>query len=187
MICSFIEAKLSQKPPYEALSYRWTDPNKESPDLVYCNGFKCPIGSNLYAALIRFRLPNVPRALWVDQLCINQAEGPEKAQQLLIMGDIYSKAERVLALLGPAYDDSDKAMDLFPKLVDRLQALDHEKKTEKGKHEMGIDDTTLRQTTAPLPELEGNNRRALQKLFWRQFFSQVWTLQELALGKNRLR
>ena len=184
MICDLVEAKLSHKPPYEALSYRWTDPNKENPDLVYCNGVECHIGPNLYAALIRFRLPDVPRALWVDQLCINQAEGPEKAQQLLIMGDIYSKAERVLAWLGPAYDDSDKAMDLFPKLVDRLQALDHEKKTEKGKHEMGTNHTTLLQTTASLPELEGNNRRALQKLFWRQLFSRVWTLQELALGKN---
>ena len=187
MICSFVEAKLSQKPPYEALSYRWTDPNKETPHLVYCNGFECPIGSNLYAALIRFRLADAPRALWVDQLCIDQAEGPEKAQQLLIMGDIYSKAERVLAWLGLAYDDSDKAMDLFPKLVDRLQALtrDHEKmKMESGNHERNFEDTILVQTVKLLPEMRPNSRRALHKLFQRSIFSRVWTLQEMALGKN---
>ena len=187
MICDFVEAKLSQKPPYEALSYRWTDPNKETPDLAYCNGFECPIGPNLYAALIRFRLADVPRALWVDQLCINQAEGPEKAQQLLIMGDIYSKAEQVLAWLGPAYDDSDKAMDLFPKLVDRLQALtrDHEKKmTGKGNRAIRIGETIIMRVILTLPELERNNRRALHKLFQRSLFSRVWTLQELALGKN---
>ena len=173
MICNFVEAKLSQKPPYEALSYRWTDPNKENSDLAYCNGFECPIGFNLYAALIRFRLADVSRPLWVDQLCINQAEGPEKAQQLLIMGDIYSKAERVLAWLGPAYDDSDKAMDLFPKLVDRLQTLDLEKKMEP----------TLWQIIS-LPELERNNRRALYKLFSRQYFGRVWTLHELAVSND---
>lgn len=184
MICDLVEAKLSQKPPYEALSYRWTDPNNENPDLVYCNGFECPIGSNLYAALIRFRLADVPRALWVDQLCINQIEGPEKAQQLLIMGDIYSRAERVLAWLGPAHDDSDKAMDILPKLVDRIQALDHEMKMKKTNHETGISDTTLRQTLESFPELERNNKRALHKLFLRPPFSRVWTLQELALGND---
>ena len=187
MICNLVEAKLSQKPSYEALSYRWTDPDKENPDLVFCNGVDFPVGPNLYAALIRFRLAEVPRALWVDQLCINQTDGSEKAQQLLIMGDIYSKAERVLAWLGPTDDDSNKAMDLFPKLVDRLQTLDHEqneKITKRSNHEMSIDHTTLEQTLTSLPELERNNRRALHKLFLRQFFGRVWTIQELALGND---
>ena len=182
-----VEAKLSQKPSYEALSYRWTDPDKENPDLVFCNGVDFPVGPNLYAALIRFRLVDVPRALWVDQLCIQQTDSPEKAQQLLIMGDIYSKAERVLAWLGPTEDDSDKAMDLFPKLVDRLQTRDHkqkEKNIQGSEHEMSIDNTTLEQTLTSLPELEPNNRRALHKLFLRAFFSRVWTLQELALGND---
>ena len=125
-----MKAKLSQKPAYEALSYRWTDPDKENPDLVFCNGVDFPVGHNLYAALIRIRLAGIPRALWVDQLCIKQSDGSEQAQQLLIIGDIYSKAERVLAWLGPTDDDSDKAMEHFPKLVDHLQTLDH-KQSEK--------------------------------------------------------
>lgn len=187
MICNLVEAKLSQNPSYEALSYRWTDPDKKNPDLVFCNGVDFPVGPNLYAALIRFRLADVPRALWVDQLCIKQTDGPEKAQQLLIMGDIYSKAERVLAWLGPTDDDSDKAMDLFPKLVDQLQTLDYkqkEKNRKRNNHEMGIDNTTLEQTLTSLPEFKRNNKRALHKLFLRPFFSRVWTLQELALGND---
>ena len=123
----------------------------------------------------------------MDQLCIKQTDGSEKAQQLLIMGDIYSEAERVLAWLGPADDDSDKAMNLFPKLVDRLQTLDHEqneKTVKRSDHGMSIDHTTLEQTLTSLPELEPDNRQALHKLFLRQFFSRVWTLQELALGKD---
>ena len=183
MVCDLVEAKLSHKPQYEALSYRWTDPNKENPDLAYCNGFECPIGPNLHAALIRFRLIDVPRALWVDQLCINQAQGPEMAQQLLVMCNIYSKAERVLAWLGPAYDDSDKAMDLFPKLVDRLEALDLEKKLEKGDQDMRSNSPAWYEAS-PLPELERNNLKALYKLFSRPYFSRMWTLQELAVGND---
>ena len=183
MICHFVEAKLSQKSLYEALSYRWTDPNEENPDLIFCNGFECPIGSNLYAALIRFRLADVHRALWVDQLCINQAEDPEIAQQLLIMGDIFSKAKRVLAWLGPAYDDSDKAMDLFPKLVDRLEALDRDKKMEMGSHEMSIDASGFGQALPPT-ELRPTNQRTLYKLFSRPYFSRLWTLHELAVSND---
>ena len=102
------------------------------------------------------------------------------------MGDIYSKAARVLAWLGPTDDDSDKAMDFFPKLVDHLQALDHEqneKKLKRSGHEMSIDKTTLEQTLTSLSGLE-RKKQALHKLFLRDFISRVWTLQELALGKD---
>ena len=187
MICDLVEAQLSQKPSYEALSYRWTDPDKENPDLISCNGVDFPVGPNLYAALVRFRLTDVPRALWVDQVCINQTDGSEKAQQLLIMGDIYSKADRVLAWLGPPDDDSDNAMRLFPALVDRLQTLDNQHNeidTNNRNHEMSIDGTTLEQTLTSLPQLGRDNKRALHKLFLRPYFSRVWTLQELALGND---
>lgn len=187
MVCALVEAQLSQKPSYEALSYRWTDPDKNNPDLVFCNDVDLPVGPNLYAALIRFWLTDVPRALWVDQVCINQTDGLEKGQQLLIMGDIYSKAERVLAWLGPSDDDSDRAMSLFPALVDHLQTLDNQQNeidTKRSNYEMSIDATTLEQTLTTLPQLERNNKRALHKLFLRPYFSRVWTLQELALGND---
>lgn len=99
------------------------------------------------------------------------------------MGDIYSKAERVLAWLGPAYDNSDKAMDLFPRLVDHLQTLDLEKKMEKGNHKNRINDP-IPGEALPLPELERKNQQPLYKLFSRPYFSRVWTLHELALGNN---
>lgn len=77
-------------------------------------------------------------------------------------------------------------MDLFPKLVDRLQSLDYEKKMKKDNHGMRIDNTILEQTLTSLPELEPNSKRALHKLFLRPFFSRVWTLQELALGNDSI-
>ena len=80
MICNLIEAKLRQKPSYKALSYRWTDPDKENPDLIFANRVDFPLGPNLYAAVIRFRLVDVLRALWVDRVCIKQTDRAENAQ-----------------------------------------------------------------------------------------------------------
>ena len=57
--------------------------------------------------------------------------------------------------------------------MDRLQTLDLEKEM----------DPTILQIIS-LPELERNNRRALYKLFSRQYFGRVWTLQELAVSND---
>lgn len=38
--------------------------------------------------------------LWIDAVCIDQANAPEKGMQIPLMGEIYSRAGRVLAWLG---------------------------------------------------------------------------------------
>lgn len=40
------------------------------------------------------------KALWVDAICINQLDVQERSAQVLIMGDIYSRCERVTIWLG---------------------------------------------------------------------------------------
>jgi hypothetical protein len=43
--------------------------------------------------------------IWVDAICINQADNAEEAHQVAAMGDVYSCADRVLVWLGEAADD----------------------------------------------------------------------------------
>jgi hypothetical protein len=51
-------------------------------------------------AMLRYaRRPRLIRTLWVDAICINQLDAPEKATQILI-SIIYSEALRVVAFLG---------------------------------------------------------------------------------------
>jgi hypothetical protein len=47
--------------------------------------------------------------LWIDLVCINQADNVEKASQVQMMKDIFSMAVRVVIWLGDA-PDSDKAI-----------------------------------------------------------------------------
>jgi hypothetical protein len=49
--------------------------------------------------------------LWIDALCINQADTAERNAQVQRMGALYARADRVLAWLGAEDDDSDLAMD----------------------------------------------------------------------------
>jgi hypothetical protein len=89
---------LSDNPEYEALSYVWGD----GPDTTEINvdGKRASITQSLAAALRRIRLPSTTRTLWVDQLCINQDDVEEKALQVPLMGQLYSKTTQCLIWFG---------------------------------------------------------------------------------------
>ncbi|KAM0436147.1 hypothetical protein ACHAPT_003039 [Fusarium lateritium] len=57
--------------------------------------------------------------LWVDQVCIDQNNHAEKADQVLLMAEVYTKAEQVLVWLGPEADRSDELMDLWQEIGQR--------------------------------------------------------------------
>ena len=91
---------------YEALSYAWGDSG--TPQQLLINGRVLPIRQNLFKALRRLRERGQhqhPR-VWVDAICINQANKQEKTDQLAIMGSIYANAIRTLVWLGEDFNDS---------------------------------------------------------------------------------
>ncbi|KAI7781002.1 hypothetical protein LA080_015345 [Diaporthe eres] len=101
---------------YTALSYVWADPPGTTPIIV--NGVETQITLNLQAALRHIRQPSCAATLWVDALCINQENIPEKNHQVEMMREIYSGAELVIAWLGSAREDSDLAMELLAKKLE---------------------------------------------------------------------
>lgn len=88
---------------YEALSYVWGDPAPVA-------SIKCIDATNeghlgvcrgLVSLLVAFRLPDQVRRVWIDALCINQDDTPERESQVRLMGAVYSQAKNVLCWLGP--------------------------------------------------------------------------------------
>lgn len=101
--CSLQHSSLrSKRSGFEALSYVWGNPTVTNE--ISCDNRKKAVGKNLYDALERLRLPEEDRVLWVDALCINQGDNKEKTQQVRIMGEIYTRARRVLIWLGNGDD-----------------------------------------------------------------------------------
>jgi hypothetical protein len=56
---------------------------------------------NVVEMLRYMRRRTAERYLWIDAICINQADAGEKGTQVSMMGDIYADASRVLIWLGP--------------------------------------------------------------------------------------
>ncbi|KAH6667505.1 heterokaryon incompatibility [Halenospora varia] len=102
---------LTKKPAYEALSYVWGPQNPSHP--VQCNNDNLAVGGNLRDALRYLRKPDAPRVLWIDRIAINQEDMAERAQQVSLMGDIYSSASLIAIWLGTTDDSTEPAIGLL--------------------------------------------------------------------------
>ncbi|GIZ46884.1 hypothetical protein CKM354_000999000 [Cercospora kikuchii] len=90
--------------PYEALSYTWGTSQKGR-TVCYRSGRNgrttVPVTDNLFKALRGLRpRRGKPRIIWIDALCINQADLQERSAQVRFMPDVYRWAEVVNVWLG---------------------------------------------------------------------------------------
>ncbi|KAH8685775.1 heterokaryon incompatibility protein-domain-containing protein, partial [Tricladium varicosporioides] len=98
--CEILEVRKSEDPSFEALSYTWGEP--VFPCIVQDakSNTVIRITENLSDALNGLRYEATERILWIDQICINQMDLPEKSHQVANMGDIYRIATKTLVWLG---------------------------------------------------------------------------------------
>jgi hypothetical protein len=155
--------------PYEALSYVWGDP--EPPAYIYLEGHKHRVTTELFKALKALRPPNDFRFLWVDALCINQEDIPERNQQVRLMGRIYSEANNVLMWIGQESSDSDLAMGL----LSEIQKLTILEELDSKKFQSIVFDASY-----------NDHWTALKQLLNRPYWSRVWILQEVILSKQAI-
>jgi hypothetical protein len=62
------------------------------------------IRENLWSALVNLRHAREERVLWIDAICINQADVEERNRQVQLMAYIYSRATTVIVWLGTLED-----------------------------------------------------------------------------------
>lgn len=114
---------LPDDPRYVALSYVWG--REMSPRMCKVNGVSVFIKENLDDALRHFRKHHPSVLLWVDALCINQADLDERASQVGLMVYIYRLADGIFAWLGKPKDEGKvrAGMVLMRSLCDHVKAV----------------------------------------------------------------
>ena len=212
---SLVTVDLINKPSYTALSYTWGDPMVyyfSEADVMpreswYCqcytieiDGEEVTISTNLYTALVSLRyiksatryadsdcIQEDTEYIWVDALCINQSDLPEKSSQVQMMDQIYLQSKHVLVWLGGA--DHMSATSIL--LLNKLTEIGWATRNEKGEY-VGLE---------LLPEMELNDPRFYEILGmerhispgeWshifaflnRSWFRRAWVIQELGLAKK---
>jgi hypothetical protein len=94
-----LKCSLTDCPPYLALSYSWGEQPTLVPFVVGSHE-DFLISLDLHYALRNLRHEHQPRYVWIDTICINQVDIPERNSQVKIMREVYARAESVCIWLG---------------------------------------------------------------------------------------
>jgi hypothetical protein len=118
-----VQLSTEHVPDYEALSYVWG--STEERVEVWIESESAPqvlaVTQNLAEALYHLRYETQPRVLWIDAICINQRDIPERNAQIKRMADLYRLSRRVVAWLGPESGDSSLGLDLLRSLGAKIE------------------------------------------------------------------
>ena len=106
--CGLSVWSLESAPPYNAISYTWGA--RTETKTIQLNGHRLVVRSNCEYVLRQTYLYDHNMYIWIDALCIDQGNVPENNVQVAMMGDLYKRAERVLACIGQHADDSEYFM-----------------------------------------------------------------------------
>jgi Heterokaryon incompatibility protein (HET) len=167
------------KKGFEETNIAWETPNH----LAFCNQQLVHLRKNLYEALQAIKLrEDRPSYLWVDAICINQLDDPDRTSQVSLMSDIYGQADLVIAWLGPGDEFSQQAHALlygFGIGISRMVQRD------------GWDKVSTYGPASPelLQELGDCLPQDVDWIAWNAFFRRSWfsrsrILQEASLAKT---
>ncbi|VUC33468.1 unnamed protein product [Clonostachys rosea] len=212
-----VDLAAAEIPPYEALSYTWgaaVDGEEEDADekpwrvLICDSAFNLtadgleqvllvsslPIGNNAasYLRAVVSRHETRGAALnheaWIDALCIDQANVEEKKVQIPLMGQLYFKANMVLAWLGESTGHWKEFSWLhhvmLPALWDAIESGTVALKADTDPTDPEFWATHLPSLTPP-----GGSWSAVWESYWRflderRWFRRAWTYQETILAKK---
>jgi hypothetical protein len=186
-------AKLSDTPPYEALSYCWGA--EVFPEMLHLPGGVLAITDNLAAALRQLRHLEQPRHLWVDAVCINQRDNQEKNHQVSLMSQVYRNAATGLVWLGKGDNNTREAMKTMKELADSAWQYGIPSKfLTKGGVVGGILATNKvvlsfnQKNNGISKEIVGLSKTiklgSLEAYFDQDWFKRLWIIQEFVLAPN---
>lgn len=165
IVCKLLDAKKTEAPSFEALSYTWRPPKHSCKIQIADSGGFLRITRNLHDALLALRHSQEMRTLWIDAICIDQANIEERGHQVAHMRDIYRRATRVLVWLGR--EKAEVEMQSLHCLVRECQ-------------HWGIVEM---QSRLHYYEKLLSSRESY-RLFARPWFERVWTVQEFVLATD---
>lgn len=157
---------------YTALSYVWGE--RHFSHEIWLGDQRFLVGANLHAALCHLRRQDGPIRLWVDAVCINQADLVEKGSQIQQMRNIFSAASETIIWLGPAEGNTTVAAWNF---LER-----HSTWALNDTHE--VDYTRPAKLEEELLSFRGEYRDVEIDVLSRPWFRRLWVFQEAVLSRT---
>lgn len=144
-------------------------PRGGEPEALTLNGRPCHLGHNLHLALLNLRSLTSPLTLWVDAICINQADMEERNAQVALMSFIYTRATKVVAWLGTKD---------YRNRLDPFHCMSIDWKAGQAPHFAASLNgaTKLRCSVGP-------DRSTLARIIESTYWKRIWIVQEVCLPR----
>ncbi|KAH7205212.1 heterokaryon incompatibility protein-domain-containing protein [Fusarium oxysporum] len=171
--------------PYEALSYCWGSNLLTS--TITVNEKVLFITENLAEALQHLRGMDEDRILWIDAICIDQSNIPERGHQVVCMSQIYNRADRVLIWLGFVNHDLShliSALKRFEATVDRTHPGAWRNWSYGDPRWLDVWENTQTYLRGRHESDRISQQSRLRLLMSQSWFGRVWILQEVAKAKK---
>jgi hypothetical protein len=165
---------------YDALSYVWGSESDPGQVHIGQEG-PTPVTKNLLSALKHLRHESEARTLWIDALSIDQSNNTEKSAQVSMMGEIYRRASRVIAWLGPEENGSGRVLTFMNYIGSQIQI---DWRTKLVRAAPACTDPDVADAAKDL-KLDREDVFALGHLLARPWFERLWIRQEVILGNPK--
>lgn len=188
--CILKLANLKKPPSFSAISHACS-PRGDAKTIIV-NGAPVPVSDGLFLALQHFQRQDEPVTVWVDALCINNADLSEKSAQMSQLPAIFAASEKTIIWLGQAADGSDDAMSALSRIYDESQQQTVHRRTEswgnkllsgwKGPLSNPCQTQAAESPKEDLDQLLTRLKPSFTSLLGRTYWSRAWSLQEIAFS-----
>jgi hypothetical protein len=166
--CSIITTCVDDPCKYRALSYAWGEIKQDGSHLsavLHCDGMPTRVTQHLNMALKRIRASTTTwyrkLPIWVDAISIAQNDPEEKAQQVLMISEIFGNCRHLTIWLGELISEKDDA------LCSQVAAKFHQWEYE------GVE-----------VELSAPEQSFLTTVLERSWFQRRWIIQEVLVANT---
>jgi hypothetical protein len=183
---------LASAPKFLALSYEW-GPLKDC-RRIFVDDEPFFVRQNLWDGLQALwnswtvedrdgtpRIDDADDFFWVDALCIDQQNVPERSHQVNIMAKLYSLADLVVVWLGPALHESDKA----------ISYISYPPSGVPIRPQFPYATSKLLSSMTPPPSklsirsvFKADVATAIISFYQRPYWTRLWVVQEILLARN---
>ncbi|KAH8671507.1 heterokaryon incompatibility protein-domain-containing protein [Xylariales sp. PMI_506] len=111
LVCTLLGDPLA----YETISYCWGDASLRG--AIELDGFIQDVPASTIAALKCMRKDDGVRLVWIDAICINQADLLERSSQVSFMADIYKSSQLNLIYLGEEDDGARRGIECARNII----------------------------------------------------------------------
>lgn len=181
MVVSLKRVKLSDKPVYPVLSYVWGHSMSTRPCIV--DGIPMPVTRNLFNFLTYLRDFVDKRTMWIDALCINQADLDERAAQVRQMKAIYEGAAHIYGWVGLPLDN-EEARQAIIMMRECNKFLRESLQANNDDINLAFSNVSARLSCFPGNATAWMGWNGIARICESQFWERTWIYQEVTTPKK---